>query len=53
MGIEGVLPTEDLDAKNVLFEIAVTTCQGLRDREAQEPPMSGRIAEVLARKNLV
>jgi hypothetical protein len=53
MGIEGVLPTEDLDAKNVLFEVAASTCQGLGDGELQELPMSRRVAEVFARKNLV
>jgi len=53
MGIEGVLPTEDLDAKNVLFEVAPSTCQGLRDRETQELQMSRRVAEVFARKDLV
>jgi hypothetical protein len=53
MGIEGVLPTEDLDAKNVLFEVAPSTCQGLRDRETQELQMSRRVAEIFARKNLV
>ena len=53
MGIEGVLPTEDLDAKNVLFEVAPSTCQGLGDGELKELPMSRRVAEVFARKNLV
>jgi hypothetical protein len=53
MGIEGVLPTEDLDAKNILFEVTGSTCQGLGDGEAQELPMSWRIAKVPARKNLL
>jgi hypothetical protein len=53
MGVKGVLSAENLHAEHVLFEVACSPSQGLGHREAQEVPMSRRVAELLARKNLV
>ena len=53
MWIEGVLPPEDLDAKDVLFEVSGSARQGLGDGEVQELPMAWGIAETLARENLL